>query len=296
MEPFERDPMRKSSEGGTVAGKKPELVEEQISLRRRLPAFAAIEHAVIDDWRLSGSALLVYLAMVRFCDHNNRQAQPTLRLIAKTARLGRTLAYETIAELRRYGYLTVLRSERGKPVEYLIGLPEASETRPEAADGSENTRPAAPDGTRSQAPDGLNETRPAAPDGTRPAAPDALIIRREEQEERDALLLHLASEGERSGIGSAWMTPAWKRGLISNLDAGIAPTAIAAAFRSLLAEAPDRIAFFPQDFAHWSKKSVSWKAGHPGYNPQICPSCSQQYFGSVCLRCGWEKGRHAAAG
>lgn len=83
--------------------KKP--TEKQDELKRKRPPFTIVENKIIEDPKISKYALLVYLVLCKFADHNSNTCFPRFRTIAQYARCGVTSAKKAVVELVEAGYI-----------------------------------------------------------------------------------------------------------------------------------------------------------------------------------------------
>lgn len=77
-------------------------------LTRQRPPFAIIEHAIIEDSRLSLQAFRVYAVLAKHADRDDR-CFPSLSTIARTAHIGRRQVVRAIEELVDLGYISRIR-------------------------------------------------------------------------------------------------------------------------------------------------------------------------------------------
>jgi hypothetical protein len=73
--------------------------------KRKLP-FTQIDDTVIDNYPLSGNAVLVYLALCRFADNETAECYPSLETIGKVARIkSKTTVIAALDELIEFDYI-----------------------------------------------------------------------------------------------------------------------------------------------------------------------------------------------
>ncbi len=98
---------------------------EAILKRRGLP-FAAVDHVVIDDERVTATALLVYVILCRHANWTTYVAFPSVSLMQRRLKIRRQAIIKAILDLKALGYLTLERRP-GLVNVYTVG-PELSTT------------------------------------------------------------------------------------------------------------------------------------------------------------------------
>lgn len=81
---------------------------EAILKRRGLP-FAAVDHVVIDDERVTATALLVYVILCRHANYNTGVAFPSVNLMQRRLKIRRQAITKAIIDLKALHYLTLER-------------------------------------------------------------------------------------------------------------------------------------------------------------------------------------------
>jgi hypothetical protein len=81
---------------------------EAILKRRGLP-FAAVDHVVIDDERVTATALLVYVILCRHANYNTGVAFPSINLMQRRLKIRRQAITKGIIDLKALHYLTLER-------------------------------------------------------------------------------------------------------------------------------------------------------------------------------------------
>jgi hypothetical protein len=98
---------------------------EAILKRRGLP-FAAVDHLVIDDERVTAPALLVYVLLCRHANYNTGVAFPSVSRMQARLKVRRQTVTKAILDLKALRYLTLERRQ-GMVNLYTVG-PELSTT------------------------------------------------------------------------------------------------------------------------------------------------------------------------
>ncbi len=96
---------------------------EAILKRRGLP-FAAVDHVVIDDERVTATALLVYVILCRYANYTTGVSFPSINLMQRRLKIRRQAITKAIIDLKAMRYLTLERRS-GLVNLYTVGPEEA---------------------------------------------------------------------------------------------------------------------------------------------------------------------------
>lgn len=103
--------------------------EEQFEVRRLDANYFGVNNEIIDDERLVGAPLLVYVVLCRFSNHRTQECYPSTRTVAQRAGLNKSTVSRAMKKLEKMGFIRRKLTPGKNTIYTMLGV-SANSTHP----------------------------------------------------------------------------------------------------------------------------------------------------------------------